>query len=94
MTRAAPVFKENSVLGGRRQDEYPSRGPAKRPAEPPIRGWQDGSVRSRRAREASGRYTGKGEMEGWGGAVDVMWAEGCYRRKGSPLENKGFMSNV
>lgn len=83
MTRAAPVFKENSVLGGRRQDEYPSRGPAKRPAEPPIRGWQDGSVRSRRAREASGRYTGKGEMEGWGGGG------GCDVGR-RVLQEKGF----
>ena len=67
MTMTVPVFDESSVSRGNRKDGRCNRGMTRRLAEPPTAGWRGGSVRSRKAREASGSYTGKGEMEGVGG---------------------------
>ena len=68
MTMTAPVLKENSVLGGNRQDECPISGLNTRPAGPPKGWWWwDGPVRFRKPREASGSSMGKGEMGRVGG---------------------------
>lgn len=95
MTRTAPAFKESNVLGGNRQDECRSRGPTKRPAGPPVGGGGMGLYGPGEPEKLVGGIQAEGKWKGGGReVVDVMWAEGCYRWKGSALENKGLVSHV
>lgn len=96
MTMTAPVLKENSILGGNRQDECPSSGLTTRPAGPPMGGdaggmGLDGSGNPERLVGviwAKGKWKGSGESgDGCDVGRRVLWADGFY-----PLKTKDSCS--